>query len=211
MIPIKSDFGPQLSQEQTSVSLNGSSCLPSAYHSLHAQSSQDFPDPGVYPIQSHIDGGMYPLTSSLLPRPEPVPGSFTIQSPYPPLPISPSPLYRYHEPVPANEAENACDLVLRFVDSQPPGFITDGERDTLTRIKSTLNVHPMQSHSPSTSYHHNGPIPANEAEDACDKVLHFVDSQPEDFITGAERDALMQIKYALFHFAVRVPRGFGRR
>ena len=81
---------------------------------------------------------MYPLTSSLPPRPESVTGRFTIQPPYPPLAISPSPLYRHSEPVAANEAEDACDKVLRYVDSQPPGFITNGEREALMQIKYAL-------------------------------------------------------------------------
>jgi len=109
---------------------------PLPYDSSHGQSSQDCSDPNVHPIQSHMGGGMYPLTSSPLPRPESVPGRFTIQPPFPP--ISPSPLYRHSEPVPVNEAEDACDKVLRFVDSQPPGFITNGEREALTQIKYAL-------------------------------------------------------------------------
>lgn len=81
---------------------------------------------------------MYPLTSSPPLRPESVPGRFTMQPPYPPLAISPSPLYRHSEPVPADEAEEACDKVLRFVDAQPQGFITGTERDALTQIKYAL-------------------------------------------------------------------------
>lgn len=111
---------------------------PSAYDSSHGQSNQDCSDPNVHPAQSHLGGGMYPLTSSPPPRPESVTGRFTIQGPYPPLPISPSPLYRHSEPVPVNEAEDACDKVLRFVDSQPEGFITGAERDALTQIKYAL-------------------------------------------------------------------------
>lgn len=79
---------------------------------------------------------MYPLATSPLARSESVPGRFTIQPPFPP--ISPSPLYRHSEPVLATEAEEACDKVLRFVDSQPPGFITIEERDALTQIKYAL-------------------------------------------------------------------------
>ena len=111
---------------------------PSAYDSSHGQSNQDCSDPSVHPIPSHMGGGMYPLTSSPPPRPESVAGRFTIQPAYPPLPISPSPLYRHSEPVPVNEAEDACDKVLRFVDSQPPGFITNAERDALMQIKYAL-------------------------------------------------------------------------
>ena len=195
LILLTSDFGPprRLAQEQTFVSIAGTNSLPLAYYSPHAQPSRSFSDPNVYPID-----GMHPLTSSPLPCPEPVPGNFIIESPYPPLPISPSPLDRYNEPVPVNEAEDACNVVLRFADSQPPGFITDTERDTLTQIKYALNAQSIQSHYSPSSYSQNGPIPANDAEDACDKVLRFVDSQPEGFITVAERDALMLIKYALF-------------
>lgn len=80
---------------------------------------------------------MYPLTSSPAPRPDSVPGRFAIPA-YPPLPISPSPLYRNSELVPVNEAEDACDKVIRFVDSQPPGFISVAERDALTQIKFAL-------------------------------------------------------------------------
>ena len=109
---------------------------PSAYDSSHGPSNQDCTDPNVHPIQSHMGGGMYPLTSSPIPRPGSVPGRFTIQPPFPP--ISPSPLYRHSEPVPVNEAEDACDKVLRFVDSQPPGFITTAEREALTQIKYAL-------------------------------------------------------------------------
>ena len=79
---------------------------------------------------------MYPLSSSPFPRPESVSGRFTIPPPFPP--ISPSPLYRHSEPVAAADAEDACDVVLRFVDSQPPGYITNGERDALMQIKYTL-------------------------------------------------------------------------
>ena len=79
---------------------------------------------------------MYPLASSPPPRPESVSGRFTIPAPFPP--ISPSPLYRHSEPVAATEAEDACDKVLRFVDSQPHGFITNAERDALTQIKYAL-------------------------------------------------------------------------
>lgn len=111
---------------------------PSAYDSSHNQSNQDCSDPSVQPIQSHMGGGMYPLTSSPPPRPESVPGRFTIQPSYPPLPISPSPLYRHSEPVPVAEAEDACDKVVRFVDAQPQGFITNAERDALTQIKFAL-------------------------------------------------------------------------
>lgn len=84
-----------------------------------------------------MGGGMYPLTSSPPPRPESVPGRF-VPPPYPALAISPSPLYRHSEPVPAGEAEDACDKVLRFVDAQPQGFITDAERDALMQIKYAL-------------------------------------------------------------------------
>ncbi|KAF9649764.1 hypothetical protein BDM02DRAFT_1753089 [Thelephora ganbajun] len=83
---------------------------PSAYDSSHGQSNQDCSDPNVHPIQSHMGGGMYPLTS-LPPRPESVPGRFTVQPSYPPLAISPSPLYRHSEPVLVNEAEDACDKI----------------------------------------------------------------------------------------------------
>ena len=81
---------------------------------------------------------MYPLTSSPPPRPESVTGRSTMQPAYPPLAISPSPLYRHSEPVPPSEAEDACDKVLRFVDSQPQGFITNAERDALMQIKYAL-------------------------------------------------------------------------
>ena len=85
-----------------------------------------------------MGSSVYPLASSPPHRPDSVPGRFTIPGPYPHLPISPSPLFRNSEPVPVNEAEDACDKVIRFVDSQSQGFITDAERDALTRIKYTL-------------------------------------------------------------------------
>lgn len=80
---------------------------------------------------------MYPLTSPPA-RPESVSGRFAIQGSYPPLSISPSPLYRNQEPVLVNEAEDACDKVMRFVDAQPEGFITDAEREALMQIKHAL-------------------------------------------------------------------------
>ena len=60
--------------------------------------------------------------------------------------------------------------------------------------------------SPSPMYRHTVPS-GNEAEEGCDKVLRFLDAQPEGFISIAEREALMQIKYALFSFVNGVPRG----
>jgi hypothetical protein len=38
----------------------------------------------------------------------------------------------------------------------------------------------------------------NEAENAVDKVIRFIEAQPAGFITASEKDALTQIKYALF-------------
>lgn len=111
---------------------------PSAYDNSHGQPNQACSDPNVHPTQSHMGSSVYPLTSSPPHRPDSVPGRFTIPGPYPHLPISPSPLFRNSEPVPVNEAEDACDKVIRFVDSQSQGFITDAERDALTRIKYTL-------------------------------------------------------------------------
>ena len=110
----------------------------STYDISHGQSSQECADPGVPPTQPHIGGTMYPLTSPSPHRPESAPGRFTIQGSYPALAFSPSPLYRNSEPIPVNEAEDACDKVMRYVDSQPPGFITDAERDALTQIKHAL-------------------------------------------------------------------------
>lgn len=109
----------------------------SAFGSSHGQSNQDCSDPNVPSAQPHIGGIMHPITSPP-PRPESVSGRFTIHGTYPPLPISPSPLYRNSVPVPASEAEDACDKVTRFVDSQPPGFITDSAREALTEIKHAL-------------------------------------------------------------------------
>ncbi|EGN92137.1 hypothetical protein SERLA73DRAFT_99702, partial [Serpula lacrymans var. lacrymans S7.3] len=45
----------------------------------------------------------------------------------------------------------------------------------------------------------------SEAEDAINKVIMFVDSQPQNLLTPDERDALTQIKYALFQTASGVP------
>lgn len=37
-----------------------------------------------------------------------------------------------------------------------------------------------------------------EAENAVDKIIRYIDAQPEGYISNSEREALTQIKYALF-------------
>lgn len=108
----------------------------STYDISHGQSNQECADPGVPPTQSHMGGPLYPSPSPH--RPESAPGRFAIPSSYQTIAFSPSPLYRNSEPIPVNEAEDACDKLMRYVDFQPPGFITDAERDVLTQIKHAL-------------------------------------------------------------------------
>lgn len=64
--------------------------------------------------------------------------------------------------------------------------------------------------SPSPLYRNSEPVPVTEAEDACDKVMRFVDSQPPGFISDADREALLEIKTALFHAVTGVPREYRR-
>jgi hypothetical protein len=68
--------------------------------------------------------------------------------------------------------------------------------------------HPVVGSEPSLeAYHPVSPIPASsvpsleQAEDALNKVIMFVDAQPRQFLRDEERECLSQIKIMLYQIA----------
>ncbi|KAF9242582.1 hypothetical protein BU15DRAFT_72698 [Melanogaster broomeanus] len=109
---------------------------------------------------------------------------------------------RHHEAAITNVHQNSLQLPLQqhIPVSQEEVALSSHEDTTATYTDPVVVYQPPP---PITS---GNTIPdIAEAEDAINKVISFVDSQSPTLLTPGERDALTQIKYALFQAASGVP------
>ena len=116
------------------------------------------------------------------------------QQPFPP------PEDRHHDPTVADVHQTSLQLSAQQHIQQQEVPLTTHADATATYTDSVVVYQPAP---PITS---GNTIPdISEAEDAINKVIMFVDSQSPALLTPDERDALAQIKYALFQAASGVP------
>lgn len=116
-------------------------------------------------------------------------------------PPFPSPENRHHDPAVADVHQSTLQLSAQQHIPQQQEVPLPTHGDTAATYTDSVVVY--QPAPPITS---GSTIPdIAEAEEAINKVILFVDSQSPALLTPDERDALTQIKFALFQAASGVP------